>query len=209
MTQSSTQNQPYNSAPLPPDHYRILGVAPTASLQEIRQAYRERSKLYHPDTTNLPAAIATVKFQELNSAYATLIDPQQRAAYNQARLTTRYMPPSSPQAERRSSAYLDPVDRPLSGGELFALFILALTFIGCLLLAFAVGLTRGEVTLQTPVPAVQGLPIPSPSSPDVFPDRPSALTSEDGFQQAIAPQLPPQVEHPLAPPLQSTVGNPS
>jgi hypothetical protein len=52
-----------------------------------------------------------------------------------------------------SSAYLDPTDRPLSAGEIFALFILGLTFLGCLLLAIAIGLTRGESAVQ-----VSGVP---------------------------------------------------
>jgi len=47
------------------------------------------------------------------------------------------------------SAYLDASDRPLSSGEIFALFMLVLTFVGCLLLAVAIGLTRGEAAFQT------------------------------------------------------------
>ena len=52
----------------------------------------------------------------------------------------------------KDNAYLDPTDRPLSPGEMFALFILGLTFIGCLMLVFTVGLTKGELVLYTPDP---------------------------------------------------------
>lgn len=137
-------------------HYALLGVHPSASVRDIRQAYRELSKLYHPDTTQLPQALATAKFQQLNEAYATLSNPERRIAYDrtigysripvaQASLPNLHRPhtPYDPKA----SAYLDPTDRPLSAGEVFALFTLGLTFLGCLLLAIAVGILRGPNAL--------------------------------------------------------------
>ena len=59
-------------------YYVLLGLPPSASALEIRRAYRELSKRYHPDTTELPTAIATAKFQQLNEAYATLSNPERR-----------------------------------------------------------------------------------------------------------------------------------
>lgn len=139
-------------------YYALLGLHPSASPREIRHAYRELSKYYHPDTTDLPAETAKAKFQKLNEAYATLSNPERRGLYNQK---IGYSPfnviqiplgQDSPAKDSSrgysSSAYLDPHDRPLSAGEIFALFILGLTFLGCLLLAIAVGLTRGESALQ-------------------------------------------------------------
>ena len=38
-------------------HYALLKIDPSASVKQIRQAYRELSKLYHPDTTTLPTAM--------------------------------------------------------------------------------------------------------------------------------------------------------
>ena len=40
--------------------------------------------------------------------------------------------------------YLDASDRPLSAGEIFVLFILGLTIVGCMLLALAIAILRGE-----------------------------------------------------------------
>ena len=134
-------------------YYALLGVHPSAGVIEIRRAYRELSKRYHPDTTDLAAKIATEKFHQLNEAYATLSNPAQRRVYDQKIGYSRvYVVQPSPadrrtdygQASRFESAYLDPSDRPLSAGEIFALFILALTFIGCLMLAIAVAFTRPE-----------------------------------------------------------------
>jgi curved DNA-binding protein CbpA len=135
-------------------YYDLLGVYPTASAIEIRRAYRELSKKYHPDTTSLATAVATVKFQSLNEAYATISHPERRLAYDleigYSRLFVVQAPPTfQPLASRpdkyRSSAYLDPTDRPLSGGEIFALFMLGFTLIGCLVLAIAIALIRGEL----------------------------------------------------------------
>ncbi len=139
-------------------YYALLGLHPSASALEIRRAYRELSKRYHPDTTTeLTGAIATAKFQQLNEAYATLSNPERRLTYDlkigYSRLSGKHAPPDLNRGLGRSqvtssSAYLDPTDRPLSAGEIFALFILGLTFLGCLLIAIAIGLTRGDTAFQ-------------------------------------------------------------
>ncbi len=143
-----------------PTYYSLLGVHRAASVIEIRRAYRELSKRYHPDTTDLPTELATVKFQQLNEAYAILSNPQQRLSYDLSIGYSRFgviQPPSdlnrpvSDNPHLSRSAYLDASDRPLSPGEIFALFILGLTFLGCLLLVIAVGLTRGEAAFQTKI----------------------------------------------------------
>ena len=141
-------------APLGSSYYGLLGLHPSASPIDIRRSYRELSRLYHPDTTDLPTAIATAKFQQLNNAYATLSNPERRLAYDltigYSRMNVIQQPPgfdspvSQLRAKNSNSAYLDPTDRPLSAGEIFALFIMASTLIGCLMLAIAIGLIRGN-----------------------------------------------------------------
>lgn len=137
-------------------YYDLLSLHPSASPQQIRRAYRELSKLYHPDTTNLPPALAVAKFQELNEAYSTLSSPDRRFTYDMrigySRVTVIQplldLNRSTAESRKyRSSAYLDPTDRPLSAGEIFALFILGLTFVACLGLVLVVGVARGEIVL--------------------------------------------------------------
>ena len=188
-------------------YYELLGVQPVASVQRIRQAYRDMSKLYHPDTTELSAAIATEKFQALNEAYATLSSPERRLAYDHSlgysRIAVIQAPAylNRPASERsryeKSNAYLDPTDRPLSAGELFALFILGVTFVCCLMLVVAIGYTQGLEPMPTPPftengPAMQDSRQPTQPSLDPAPSREeTAPTAPDTFQfDPIPPSAP-------------------
>ena len=57
------------------DPYKVLGVSPNASDDEIKQAYRRLAKKYHPDR-NPGDAEAAKKMQKINAAYEQIKNPQ-------------------------------------------------------------------------------------------------------------------------------------
>lgn len=64
------------------DYYKILGVDRNIPQDQVREAYRKRAKLFHPDLhPNDPKAKA--KFQALNEAYDVISDPEKRKKYDQ------------------------------------------------------------------------------------------------------------------------------
>ena len=64
------------------DYYEVLGVAKTASEDEIKKAYRKIAIKYHPDR-NPGDKEAEEKFKEAAEAYNVLHDPQKRQQYDQ------------------------------------------------------------------------------------------------------------------------------
>lgn len=63
------------------NYYEILGVDPKASAQEIKKAYRELMKQYHPDK-NVESHGTTRRAQLINEAYSTLKNPVKRLEYD-------------------------------------------------------------------------------------------------------------------------------
>ena len=63
------------------DYYKLLGVKSTASQVEIKSAYRKLARKSHPDLNR--DSEAGRQFALLSRAYHTLIDPQERAYYDE------------------------------------------------------------------------------------------------------------------------------
>jgi molecular chaperone DnaJ len=66
-----------------PTHYDILGVAPSARADEIREAYRRLAREHHPDRAASSGAGGDgVSMPAINEAYRILNDPARRAVYD-------------------------------------------------------------------------------------------------------------------------------
>ena len=63
------------------DYYSVLGVSRDAADDEIKKAFRQKAKQYHPDA-NPEDAGAETRFKEVNEAYEVLSDEDKRAAYD-------------------------------------------------------------------------------------------------------------------------------
>lgn len=103
------------------NYYAILGVSPTATFDEIRSAYRQRAKQYHPDYSGRDSAL----FLGIQEAYDILGDPSNRSSYDRSLRETGIRIRSGGQSEplvihprRTTIEPLVPARRPVDLGRI-------------------------------------------------------------------------------------------
>jgi hypothetical protein len=138
-------------------HYELLGLNPGASVAELRQAFRQLSKRYHPDTTTLPAPQAAEAFRKLQIAYGVLSDPAARSRYDailQGASAVAIPRPGPRSGAGPGNGGEAPravgVRRALSGGEWFALLLLGVALVLSLVLGIGVAWARGVALMRSP-----------------------------------------------------------
>lgn len=61
------------------NYYKILGVLPSSNTDEIKSAYREKARKFHPDTSQYDSL---AEFLQVQEAYETLCEPKKRKYYD-------------------------------------------------------------------------------------------------------------------------------
>ena len=135
--------------------YELLGVSSSANNAELRKAFRKLSKRLHPDTTSLPSVEATRQFQKVCEAYDLLSDPVLRANYDlsikkENNFSSQDIPSNLRDIEPIQFSKSIGVRRPLSGGELFSLFLLIISIFLSLALGVFIAFLRGGNLNFTP-----------------------------------------------------------
>jgi curved DNA-binding protein CbpA len=64
------------------DHYSVLGVPPSATIGELRRAYRRLAKVHHPDKNPGDEQNARLQFERVRLAYEVLSDERKRQLYD-------------------------------------------------------------------------------------------------------------------------------
>lgn len=90
MFPASGRNISTTSTLLQKDYYKILGIAKNSSAKDIKKAYYQLAKKYHPDT-NKSDPDSGKKFQEVSEAYEILSDDTKRREYDTFGQTTEQM----------------------------------------------------------------------------------------------------------------------
>ena len=67
---------------MPEDYYKILGVTPVATADEIKKAWRKQVLAWHPDRNDDPLAVE--QFRRITLVYEVLSDPVQRRDYDRS-----------------------------------------------------------------------------------------------------------------------------
>src|SRR5881394_4271820 len=83
------------------DYYEILGVKKSASVDDIRKAFRKLARKYHPDV-NPGDKAAEEKFKALSEANDVLSDPKKRKIYDQVGFYSDNIDPAAAEAYARA-----------------------------------------------------------------------------------------------------------
>ena len=89
------------------NHYEVLGIAPSATTDQIKKKYRELARKFHPDIIQ-DKVLGQRVFTQINQAYRVLADPERRAQYNSQLAALSAPAPGTGNGSKGTSAPLAP-----------------------------------------------------------------------------------------------------
>ena len=146
------------------DLYQILKVTPTASSQQIKEAYYRLAKIFHPDKSKGNRFLYEEKFKKITTAYSVLSNEDQKKKYDQERLIhlkfkshQKKSPPQTKQTETQA-----PNQTPLSHQSLDARLNLQISLedshTGCIKnIHFKRNVNRVEKSIKLSIKIPQGV----------------------------------------------------
>lgn len=149
-------------------HYEVLGIPPSATAEEVRQAYLARARALHPDAAGAGGSQAGM--QAVNEAWRVLRTPASRAAYDASLVAAAWTAETADGEE----SWIDPLDRPYhhapaQPGDLTVSIARAVPWIAVLILlavifvftAYAGGRDDGPDKCVNPGSGISGTPCPA------------------------------------------------
>lgn len=175
------------------DHYQRLGVAPSASTEEIRVAYRALATKFHPDRamSGSPAELdlAERRMREINESWAVLHDAASRRRYDDARLRERQAASRggptgrpTPMAERPRPVRDDLVDVAPPGRTFRSLPWILLVAVLVAIFVITAYAAKDDPVTEPPPKATQG------SCIDVYPGPSTTIVGCDGPHELVVVQ---------------------
>ncbi|MGB1205214.1 MAG: J domain-containing protein [Chitinophagales bacterium] len=116
------------------NYYHILGVDKTATINEIKEAYRKLSKKFHPDLNNNDPFFEE-QFKLVNEAYEVLSDAWSRSSYDSQLGETAHQMSYSPTTSNANDSIVQWLNKDARLRFLFML-VMAVSFLGILMLFY-------------------------------------------------------------------------
>jgi len=176
---------PYGAnAMLEHNPYVILGISRDATADEVKSAYRNLAKQYHPDTNDGDTRAAD-RFRRIADAYEILSDPLKRARYD------RHLPPRRPPPPQPAPQQSRPQDRPPPAG-----FNVGMLTIGALVAVIPL--------VMVSLPAAQPDPGHIEDTPPPQPTTSAAAVTAENATPEVSVTSPPAMAQPPPTPVVAT-----